>query len=315
MNTHPQNLVKHLTEKFSYNKFFSKYNDFSLISCYYHTWEMQFPIGMHSHTFYEINIITSGIGYHYIEKQCLEVKIGDVFVIPPSVTHGYYTNEPTFEIFHILIHPAFFDRYKYELQQLPGFTTLFETEPYFREFSDERLFLSLSTEQFHKATLDFNELASYNNLSNKDVEIKKIAKVLYLITCFSELIYTYHHNENLFQSLNTDAVFIIRTLDYIKQNYANKICVDDLASIANMSRSTFIRQFKKFCKSSPIQYIMQVRIEKSIEYLENTNKTITEISQECGFFDNSHFSKIFKEFIGQSAKDYKALHGKTTKKL
>ena len=314
MNTHPQNLIDHLTKTFTYDMFFSSKDEFSMISCYYHTWEMQFPIGMHSHTFYEINVITSGVGYHYIAKQCVQAKIGDVFVIPPSATHGYHTNDPSFEIFHILIHPSFFERYKYELKNIPGFTTLFETEPFFREFSKEKAFLSLSPEQFEKMIADFNELDSVKNINNSAVEIKKISKVLYLIACFSELIYIFHHDEKLSRSFNSEAIYIIRTMDYIKENYGDKISIDDLAKTANMSRSTFIRQFEKFCRQSPVQYLLRVRIEKSAELLLSTNKSITEISQKCGFFDNSHFSKIFSRFIGCSPKDYRIKYSQTSSK-
>ena len=44
-----------------------------------------FECGMHMQEFFEINIITRGSGRHYIEDNCIETRVGDVFIIPPKV--------------------------------------------------------------------------------------------------------------------------------------------------------------------------------------------------------------------------------------
>lgn len=48
-----------------------------------------FPINMHAHSFYEINIVVSGYGRHYIEGTNCRAEAGNVFAIPPKVRHGY----------------------------------------------------------------------------------------------------------------------------------------------------------------------------------------------------------------------------------
>ena len=67
---------------------FKDYKNFFLCSAYYHDKSQIFPILMHQHSFYEINIITRGSGWHYIENQCIEAKLGSVFVISPNIKHG-----------------------------------------------------------------------------------------------------------------------------------------------------------------------------------------------------------------------------------
>ena len=49
-----------------------------------------YNIGMHTHDFWELNIVLNGTGGHYIGKNRFEIKAGDVFIIPPNIQHGYF---------------------------------------------------------------------------------------------------------------------------------------------------------------------------------------------------------------------------------
>ena len=107
---HPKTLPSHETKIYLNTLMFQENEEFDYVRCYYHDFTRSFPIYMHQHNFYEINIVSRGTGYHYIKEQCYDAKEGSVFVIPPDVTHGYYTeDEKNFAILHILIHPLFFD--------------------------------------------------------------------------------------------------------------------------------------------------------------------------------------------------------------
>ena len=86
---------------------------FNFIHTYLHT---NYKYKMHSHQFYEINIIVSGEGRHYIENTSLETGVGDVFVLPPEVRHGYFS-EGRLDIYHILIKKDFLVRYAEELAE------------------------------------------------------------------------------------------------------------------------------------------------------------------------------------------------------
>ena len=304
--THPQKLVDHLTKVYSHARFFSDKKDFGLIHCYYHTSEMGYPIGMHSHAFYEINIITAGSGYHYIEKQCVKVNVGDVFVIPPSVEHGYYTNDSSFEIFHILLNCVFVERYKDELHTLPGYTILFETEPALRKTTKEKLFLTLDAEQFGKVKQEIEELWEFENSNYRGTEVQKIARTLSLISVFSQLIFI-SHQRLLDLPKHTESVAVVETLEYMRNHFFDKISVNKLAAIAHMSRSTYLRHFKALCKCTPSQYLTEIRIKQATELLQTSERSIIEISQDCGFFDSSHFLRIFSKFKGCSPSQYRKM--------
>lgn len=105
-NTHDPYDIGFYTNQF----IFKDYPKYFICNAYFHDDAQLFPILMHNHSFYEINIVTSGSGWHYIENQCIKAKLGSVFVIPPNVRHGYYTEDPhSFKIFHILLSSYFME--------------------------------------------------------------------------------------------------------------------------------------------------------------------------------------------------------------
>ena len=71
-----------------------------------------------------------------------------------------------------------------------------------------------------------------------------------------------------------------------------------------MSRSLFIKQFELYTKKTIKDYVMNTRIEKSLNLLDS-NYDISYVAQECGFFDSSHFSRYFKKIIGKTPLEYK----------
>ncbi|WP_245574874.1 helix-turn-helix domain-containing protein [Aequorivita capsosiphonis] len=76
--------------------------------------------------------------------------------------------------------------------------------------------------------------------------------------------------------------------------------VSELADLMNMSRSSLLRKIKKQTRLSASQFIRQVRLKKGMELLEETELTVSEISYQVGFGNNSYFIKCFREYYGHS---------------
>lgn len=83
-------------------------------------------------------------------------------------------------------------------------------------------------------------------------------------------------------------------IQHVQSSYAERIEVLDLAKLAHLSVSQLERRFKKLFKISPLKYITQVRVHAACRLLTNTRKSVSEIALECGFYDQSHFTKQFK---------------------
>lgn len=114
--------------------------------------------------------------------------------------------------------------------------------------------------------------------------------------------------ENLDMRAVSQNYSIARVQNYIEQHYNEKITVKILAELVNMSVSSFSRLFKRELNISPIEYLIEVRIEKSKILLRRKEVTITEISMRCGFSGSAHYTTSFKRIQGITPSEYRELY-------
>lgn len=93
--------------------------------------------------------------------------------------------------------------------------------------------------------------------------------------------------------------------NYLNENYLDNIMLNDLATMAEVSKYNLIRQFEKCNGLSPHKYITNLRINNAKKLLRK-NKNFVEIALESGFYDQSHFTKCFKEYTGVTPLEYKS---------
>jgi AraC-like DNA-binding protein len=300
----PAELAPHRIKEYTFEEALSGFTPkdaLPLIRAYYHTyWNQKFPIGMHSHDFYEVNVISGGIGYHYLNDKCIKVSRGDVFVIPPIVKHGYYSDDKNFEIFHILLSNVFMERYKVELHELAGYSLLFETEPYIRRTASLKPLLSFEEDEFAALKKDFDELDSFEENPYKGIKTLQVAKTLYLIGIFCQKIQSSHQDTYPENEGSSNIEPIMKSMEYIQCNYGEKITIKRLCDIAHMSRSTFLRCFASLCKCTSREFIQEVRLGKAANFLKNSDEQISDIALDCGFYDSSHFTRSFIKKYGIS---------------
>lgn len=98
---------------------------------------------------------------------------------------------------------------------------------------------------------------------------------------------------------------IKRILTYINTRYSDKIYIRDLAGLMNVNEQYFCRFFKKVIGKSPIEYVNEVRIKRSIELLTNTNMLVMDICLESGFNNLGNFLREFKKHTGLTPLAYK----------
>jgi AraC family transcriptional regulator len=91
-------------------------------------------------------------------------------------------------------------------------------------------------------------------------------------------------------------------LDYINDNLAEKISLEDLAVLIGCNQYYFSRAFKKSTGLSPHQYIIQQRVELAKQLLRQKKLSISEISLTCGFSHQSHLNRHFKRLVGTTPK-------------
>ncbi len=264
--------------------FFTRQN---LVHAYTHkNWQSDVP--MHSHEFYELNIVLNGSGTHALGDSCIGVRPGDVFVIPPSVKHTY-TPDEALDIYHVLIQTEFLLRYFDDLSTLPGFKTLFEIEPTLREATGNSYFLHLNACERREIETEINKIAEaqangqfgYQNLTT-----------LHLICTLSMKM---HQQSKTAEKETTTALTVMHTIEYIQNHLDQKLTVTSLAKLSAMSEATYNRTFKKLLRTTPAEYILNTRIRKAKALLDARKLTKSEIALQCGFYDISHMNKYLQK--------------------
>jgi len=96
------------------------------------------------------------------------------------------------------------------------------------------------------------------------------------------------------------AVAMRKAEAYIRENITRKITLREIAKVAGLSPPYFSTIFKDEMGENLSRYINRLRVEKASKMLLETDTSLSEISSECCFQDQSWFSKIFKSFTGVS---------------
>lgn len=262
--------------------------------------KVNFQTGFHEQAFYEINLITRGNGYHALGDRLVEASRGDVFIIPPHHKHAFVGGEG-FDCYHFLLSPAFLNRYWARLSVLPGFPLLFEIEPALRmrggdyhqlKLRDDVLELvlhSLATIRYH-----VNIIGRYDAHSMLVDESSAVIAIAILCDEYSRQ-----------TAENPKDSFFINSIVAISERYNEKLNISELASIAHMSRTAYMSKFKEALGITPRQYILKERIKAAKNLLRTTDRTVSKIAEEVGFFDTSHFTKAFIAEVGEGPTKYR----------
>ena len=120
----------------------------------------------------------------------------------------------------------------------------------------------------------------------------------------------YHSADRLYEPYQEMSTVV----SYVLDHYSEKISVVELAEMVHLSVSQFDRKFKKLFQMTPQQYLLRVRVNVACEALVWSERSVAQIANECGFFDQSYFTKQFKKIMGEAPlayrKSYQTSHQK-----
>jgi len=252
-----------------------------------------YEVDSHNHDFYEMNIVLKGDGFQTINNNSFKVRQGDVFVIPPMMSHSYH-NTNCLEVYHILLHEDFIRENQEEAMNVPGYLQLMEIEPFLRYKLPESVFLHLTQSQLMQLQYDLAFLDEESGLENELFCPLRHHLMWKIIYWFSYLL-SEQINSGEVKKVNNYQYAIIQVLEYIHQNYGEKLTIKLLAEKAFLSRSTFLRSFYNICGTTPVKYINEYRRKKALEMMENTKLSKTEIANVCGFYDLSHMQRMIRD--------------------
>ncbi|MFR5601382.1 MAG: helix-turn-helix domain-containing protein [Lachnospiraceae bacterium] len=104
---------------------------------------------------------------------------------------------------------------------------------------------------------------------------------------------------------NSDLVSIKNMISFIQNNYPRKVSLSDIAASGLVGQSKCCKLFSKYLRQTPNLYLTQYRLNKSMELLTGTNKSITEIAIDTGFGNGSYYAEVFRKWTGTSPTKYR----------
>lgn len=91
-----------------------------------------------------------------------------------------------------------------------------------------------------------------------------------------------------------------KMMTFAQLHYTEKICLDDIAAAADISRSEALRCFKAGIQTTPVAYVSELRLKRAAQLLLSTVLSVNEISSIAGFEDAGYFCKAFRKWAGVS---------------
>ncbi len=254
----------------------------------------QHSMKLHTHgQFKELVVVLSGKCQHTTVFGSTEISKGDVFIVPENVGHGYARTRDV-ELINILYDSEKLNLPQLDLGVVPGYHALNTYDP---RSGDVRYFGGTPG-------------IGWESLKNVDYLTRRIEEELdnrtpgyiftaagYLMQIMSIVARSCLERQSVAESKLNSLSLI---LEYMEANLASAIQVATLAEIGCVSESTLNRFFRKLLNSSPGEHLLKLRVEKASQMLCHSVSTINEIATECGFYDTSHFSRIFKKHTGLS---------------
>ena len=98
---------------------------------------------------------------------------------------------------------------------------------------------------------------------------------------------------------------LLKVIDYVKENVGKVIEIETLANMVCLTKSHLERLFREKLGTSPLQYILRMKIQCAQRLLMTTNYSINVIAHEVGFDDPSYFIRVFRQKIGFTPQDYR----------
>lgn len=157
---------------------------------------------------------------------------------------------------------------------------------------------------------NLNRLVINLHIAMEEASASVLEQQSLVLGMLAQLILHYAENRPVLQPLGVEHQSVRRVRDYLEDNYAENVSLDQLAHIANLSPFYLNRAFCKEFGLPPHAYQTQVRIARSKTLLTN-GWSIGQVAVETGFASQSHFGSHFKRFTGVTpgkyAKDSKNL--------
>lgn len=245
--------------------------------------------GQHGHLRIELNYVEKGTCRMLLETGAVEFRAGDLMLVPSLVVHKFEAGRRGCTLMQLEFLPEIFSSLSH--QALPGQSSPVDFAEPLQVLSGQRRLLKIAGD----VRIARIVRALINELKQRDLCHDYLIVLLYA----ELLVLLYRHTAQNALPAGMNAT-LKKAVAYIRQHYASPISMADIAAHAGVSERYLRRLFADQLQQSPVAYLQQVRLDKSIELLRDTKLSIKEVAYRCGFHSSQYFSRLFKGYTGTS---------------
>lgn len=246
--------------------------------------------GPHKHLRIEINYVKKGNCILHLDNESITFREGEMMIITPNVNHLFEAGSEGTTLMQLEFLPEIFSHFDWNAETgINGSSPI----PVFLFSEENRLIKIVNNVRIMRAVQRIvNELEAKSPYYQYLV-VMYYAELLILICRYMDEAYLpICTNESL-----------KKAIAYIRLNYHTDININSVAGHTGISERYLRALFSQHLNLSPLDYLNQIRIDKAIELLRNTEMSIKEICFQCGFQSPQYFSRIFKRQIGISPRE------------
>ena len=249
---------------------------------------------IHSHT--QMSYVFAGTMKHTVNDKVYIQAPGSCVIVPAYTSHMIDTMESddTPGVLFLTFHDSFLTDRGHRYFSYSNKHARFEEYilPVFSELSGKRK--EQADECMREMRREFDK--------KRNMSFDRIADML----CdFFRILCTESVKDSDIVLIEERANAITRAVKYIENNYSKKVTIDDLCSMAAMSRCLFTRHFKAITGMTVVNFILTVRLQHAKTDILYTEKSLNEIAEDVGFYDKSRLSHAFSEAFGMTTSEYR----------
>lgn len=253
-----------------------------------------FDFPVHYHPEFEINFILNGKGVKRVVGDNIEeIEASELVLVGPNLYHGWELNKCTSKKIHEI-------------------TIQFDNN-LFPESLLSRRIMSPIKEMFNRSIhgILFSKKIT-DELTPRLIKLSKLDGMDYFLEITSILFdLANSRNQRLLSTYTVDfATFddydkMKLIYEYVQKNFAEKISLEDVSNVANMTSISFNRFIKKRTGKTFVNYINDIRIGYAARWLVEKDMSISEIAFKCGFNNIANFNRSFKVIKNRTPSQYR----------
>lgn len=262
--------------------------------------EPYFDPTFHLHPEFQLSYVVEGEGNRFIGDSIKLFKANDLVLIGPNLPHVWRSHNDYFEkdskrsttVIVIYFHEHFLGETIHEKEEFESIKHLFQR-------SQCGIEITGSTQ-----SIVCRLMVQLLDLKGTD-SIIQLLKILNVIALSDEYcLITDTHSKSYNTEAETDRMN--KVYAFIMKNFHRKILLEEVASIASMTCTSFSRYFKSRVNQSFSDFLKEIRIEYACKLLKEGKKNIDRIGYECGFQSLTNFNKQFKKVTGKQPYQYRS---------